>query len=145
MAPASAVASAARKRAQKRNLGWGRRILLLGVVGGVGVVALRALYAMVPPRQVCPDEGATAEPCRKGQIAPYVVDLDVACFASQEARLASTLRERVGDTSGKKLPLWLTPEHARVMRSAPCTLSVTRDYNCTVCAQLNMSAPLASA
>lgn len=105
-------------------------------------MALRALYTRLVPTQVCPKEGATAKPCLNGEIAPYVVDLDVACFGSKESKLAETLRERVGDESGQNLPLWLTPENAKVMSSAPCVLSVKRDYNCTMCAQLNMSVPL---
>lgn len=95
------------------------------------------------PTQVCPPKGAaTAEPCRTGKLAPYIVDLDTKCFGSMSAKLTDTLQERVGDKSGRKIPLFLSPADAKTMRTAPCVLGLIRDFNCTMCDQLNMTAPV---
>ncbi|KAG8468080.1 hypothetical protein KFE25_007132 [Diacronema lutheri] len=151
MADIAARRAAARRRAGGSRLArWSsfafrRRTLLLGILGGASAVALRALYAKLVPTQVCPTEGATAAPCRRGEIAPYIVDVDVACFGSKQSKLVKVLRERVGDESGQKLPLWLNAADAKVMGSAPCVASVVRDYNCTACAELNMTVPLSDA
>lgn len=103
----------------------------------------RLLRALRGPTQVCPPKGAaTAEPCRAGKIAPYVVDLDTQCFGSMSAKLTETLQERVGDKSGSKVPLWLSAVDAKTMQTAPCVLGVVRDYNCSMCDQLNMTAPV---
>ena len=99
--------------------------------------------ALVGRTQVCPPKGAaTAAPCRSGKIAPYIVDLDTHCFGSMSAKLADTLQARVGETSGKQIPLWLSSADAKTMQTAPCVLGVVRDYNCTMCDQLNMTVPV---
>jgi hypothetical protein len=140
------AAQALKQRRASKRVGWLALVLsawplLLGVLGGMlGLCAVWDHIPGPPPRQVCPREGATSEPCMKGEIAPYIADLDVDCFGSKQAKLSKTLKKRTGDASGKQVPLWLSVADAQVMKGAPCVLDLTRDFNCTMCPELNMTA-----
>jgi hypothetical protein len=149
----AAAAEAARQRRGGGKRRWysrllGSRLLWGAVVAGGLAMAGRALHARLAPKvppQVCPEDGALARKCRRGEVAPYYVDLDVECMGSQQSAVETVLKSRTGDTDGKKVTLWLSPELASETRSSPCVLGVDRDYNCTACPGLNMTVPLGAA
>lgn len=109
-------------------------MLLAVVAAGLSWLAFRHL-----PRQVCPEEGVMVEPCKRGEVLPYLVDMDLECFGSSQKELSDTLVSRLGAASGKAVPLWLAGDKVRTLRKSPCITNVVRDLDCSMCHQLNMS------
>ncbi|KAJ1632515.1 hypothetical protein T492DRAFT_988332 [Pavlovales sp. CCMP2436] len=145
-APAAAAAKRAGRPSRYARLLGSR--LLWGAIAAAGLaVAGRALLSRLvskAPPQVCPEDGALARRCRRGEVAPYWVDLDVECMGSQQSAVKKVIKERTGDAFGKKLTLWLSPESASETRALRCVVGVVRDFNCTACSGLNMTVSLGS-
>ena len=105
------------------------------VVAVLAAIAAAACHRAFPSEQRCPPtEDRFYDHCKEGR-KHYMINIDWACLGPERSTVMRRALGLEGEAQAQhgRVPSWLTPAHADVVRVSPCVQDVRVDLACWHC------------